>query len=93
MTRELDEYECIRVDVALAFFNYVNMFNLLERNMVLCIRYIDRKSDRTDILSHLSRLTMHGKMEFLNERIAEGGFETRDGLQKAFDKWFQFAIK
>jgi len=93
MTRELDEYECIRVDVAVAFFKYVNIFNLLERNIVLCISGLGKGCDRAAVQAQLSGLTMHGKMEVLNRLIAKGGFEARDGVQKAFDEWFLFASK
>lgn len=93
MTRELDAYECIRVDVAVAFFKYVNTFNLLERNIVLCISGLDKGGDRAAVQARLSELTMHGKMEFLHRRITEGGFEAREGVQKAFGEWFLFAGK
>ena len=93
MTRKLDEYECIRADVAQAFFDYVNIFNLLESNVTLCISSPERKAGSTTILSQLSGLTMHRKMEMLNDRIAEGCFVARDGLREAFDKWFEFAIQ
>jgi hypothetical protein len=93
LTRQLDEYEIVSADVALAFFKYVNMFNLLERNIVLCISGLDTGSDRYTVQARLSGLTTQAKLEVLKELIAHKCMNADSGLGQDFDQWFTFATK
>ena len=93
MTKELDEYESVRVEFALAFFKYINLFNMLERNIGMCISFLVNRSDPHASHPFLNRLTAHAKMDVLKDLIAYKGTEAKDGLKEDFDKWFQFAAK
>ena len=93
MKRGLKDYDRLRGQVALAFFKYVNLFNLLERNIVLCISGLHNGPDREAVMARLAGLTMHGKMEALRTLITDGQVTSDRRRRDDFDRWFQFAVK
>ncbi len=88
--KTLNEYEVVEHEFAMAFAHYVNLYNMMERNLGLCIRseMVHPEFRITD--KQLDNLSFHGKLERLTKLVDQSAFNiSKKGLKKDYGKWLQ----
>ena len=92
--KTLNKYEVVEHEFAMAFARYVNLFNMLERNIGLCIRYKQVQPEFRATAKQLDNLSFNGKLERLTTIVDQNGFDiSKKGLKKDYARWLQLMDK
>lgn len=88
--KTLDFYEVVKHEFATAFANFINLYNLLEINIGLCLRLSPTNPELRATNKQLDSLSFHGKLQRLTKLVDQQAFATRKkGLRNEYHSWLQ----
>ena len=93
MVKTLNEFELVEYEFSTTLVQYLKYYNLLERNVGLCISWLVNHSDPRVTYPFLDRLTTQGKMEVLKELIFYKNSNKNDAIIEDFSQWIKIASK
>lgn len=91
MEKTVDKYQLLEFEFSSNLVRFLKLFNLLERNVGLCISWLVNHSDPRVAYPFLDKLTTQGKMDILKELIFYKYSETNQEMIRDFNEWFKLA--
>jgi len=91
MEKTLDQYQIIEFEFSSGLQSYLKHYNLLERNVGLCISWLVNHNDPSAAYPFLDKLTAKSKMDVLKELIYYKNSETNEEIIRDFKEWFKLA--
>lgn len=93
MEKTLNQYQMVEFEFSTTLTRYLKYFNLLEKNVGLCISFLVNKSDSKAAYPFLDRLNTQGMMDVLKELIFYKNTENNDEIIRDYSQWLKLASK
>ncbi len=86
-------YEEFELEFLKLHLEFMNTFNLLDTNLTLCIGFLLTGGAPSLAYPLVTKLSVHGKMQYLKDAINSDLFEDQTEMVEKFNSWLTLAQK